>query len=178
MRGWVWLAGYLGTIVGANWLVATVGVVRVAPGPFGLSAPAGVYLIGLGFLLENLVTETLGRRWTLIAIVAGVALSFLITPHFAAASGLSFLCSEMLDFAVFVRVRRRLELVGAALAGDVASDVLDSVVFLWLAFGSLELLGGQLVGKWSMTLCGVAAVWLIRRGRGARGARAVAPAAG
>lgn len=158
--GYVLLMGYLATIVAANWLVATFGVIPIAP---HLSAPAGVYMIGLGFLLENLVTESLGRRWTLVAIVAGVALSYGITPHFALASGLTFLCSETLDFLVFVRARRRLALVGAALVGDLASDVLDSVVFVLLAFGSLEFLAGQVVGKIVMSLLGAAALLVIRR---------------
>lgn len=163
--GFVWLAAYLGSIVLANWLVSHVGLVPVG---FGLLAPAGVYVVGLGFLLENLVTEALGRRWTLAGIAGGVALSWLVSPHFAFASGATFLLSETCDFMVFVRLRRRSGLIRAALAGDLASDVLDSVVFLLLAFGSLAFLPGQLIGKWSMTGVAVGVLWLVRRAVRAR----------
>ena len=151
------LIGYVGSIVLANALIVLVGIVPVG---LGLMAPAGVYAVGLSFFLENLVTEHLGRRWTVAAILVGAALSAAFSPHIAFASGATFLISESLDFLVFVRVRSY-GIVPAALAGDVASDVLDSVVSLRLAFGSLDFLAGQLVGKWTMTLIDVAllAVW-------------------
>jgi hypothetical protein len=38
---------------------------------------------------------------------------------------------------------------------------------LWLAFGSLEFLPGQIVGKLWMTLLAVAALWELRRRFGA-----------
>jgi len=42
--------------------------------------------------------------------------------------------------------------------------VVDSVVFLWLAFGSLEFLLGQIVGKTWMVLLSMPCVgWLRRR---------------
>jgi hypothetical protein len=42
--------------------------------------------------------------------------------------------------------------------------VIDSVVFLWLAFGSLEFLLGQIVGKAWMVLFSIPCVgWLRRR---------------
>ena len=42
--------------------------------------------------------------------------------------------------------------------------VVDSIVFLWLAFGSLEFLAGQVVGKaWMVLLSIPFVVWLRRR---------------
>ena len=42
--------------------------------------------------------------------------------------------------------------------------VVDSIVFLWLAFGSLEFLAGQVVGKAWMVLLSIPFVaWLRRR---------------
>jgi hypothetical protein len=42
--------------------------------------------------------------------------------------------------------------------------VVDSIVFLWLAFGSLEFLAGQVVGKTWMVLFSIPLVaWLRRR---------------
>jgi hypothetical protein len=42
--------------------------------------------------------------------------------------------------------------------------VVDSIVFLWLAFGSLDFLAGQVVGKAWMVLLSIPFVaWLRRR---------------
>jgi queuosine precursor transporter len=46
---------------------------------------------------------------------------------------------------------------------NTAGLVLDSVVFLWLAFGSLEFLAGQLVGKATMTLVALPLLVVARR---------------
>jgi hypothetical protein len=46
---------------------------------------------------------------------------------------------------------------------NTAGLILDSVVFLQLAFGSLELLPGQLVGKAIMTLVALPLLALARR---------------
>jgi hypothetical protein len=45
-----------------------------------------------------------------------------------------------------------------------AGLVVDSIVFLWLAFGSLDFLAGQIVGKAWMVLLSIPFVaWLRRR---------------
>jgi hypothetical protein len=41
--------------------------------------------------------------------------------------------------------------------------VVDSALFLALAFGSLEFLAGQVVGKLWMTVLAVALLWAVRR---------------
>jgi uncharacterized PurR-regulated membrane protein YhhQ (DUF165 family) len=52
----------------------------------------------------------------------------------------------------------------AVVASSVVGLVVDSVVFLWLAFGSLEFLLGQIVGKTWMVLLSIPCVgWLRRR---------------
>ena len=58
--------------------------------------------------------------------------------------------------------RRRL--VAAVIASSSVGLVVDSVVFLWLAFGSLDFLAGQVVGKAWMVLLSIPFVaWLRRR---------------
>jgi len=57
--------------------------------------------------------------------------------------------------------RRRL--VMAVVASSVVGLVVDSIVFLWLAFGSLEFLPGQVVGKLWMVLLAVPFVAYLRR---------------
>ena len=164
------LAGYTGTIIGANWAIQTWGIVPVG---FGLAAPAGVYLAGLAFTLRDLVQESCGRRWALIAIGLGAGLSWLISPQFAVASGLAFAASELADFVVYTPLRKRHWLGAVALSNTVGLAI-DSALFLWLAFGSLDFLAGQIVGKLWVTLLAVALLWMWRRVHVSRAAHAVA----
>jgi uncharacterized PurR-regulated membrane protein YhhQ (DUF165 family) len=153
------LIGYIAVIVLANWAISTFGIVPVG---FGLAAPAGVYFAGLAFTFRDLVQERLGRLWTVLAIVAGAAVSAVISPQFALASGIAFLLSELADFAVYTPLRQRNWLAAVALSNTVGL-VADSILFLVLAFGSLEFLAGQVVGKLWMTVLAVALLWLWRR---------------
>lgn len=153
------LVGYILVIVLANWAIQQFGLVPVG---FGLLAPAGVYFAGLAFTLRDLVQESLGRTWTVVAIVAGAAVSAVLSPQLALASGIAFLVSEFADFAVYTPLRRKHWLVAVGLSNTVGL-VADSVLFLTLAFGSLEFLPGQIVGKGWVTLIAVALLWTVRR---------------
>jgi len=155
----LYLAGYVATILAANWAVASFGLVPVG---FELIGPAGVYFAGLAFTLRDLTQESLGRRWTLIAIVAGALLSAAVSPALALASGIAFLFSELADFAVYTPLREK-HWLGAVALSNVVGLTMDSILFLWLAFGSLEFLPGQVVGKFWMTFLAVATLWLVRR---------------
>lgn len=154
----LWLAGYIATIFAANWAIQTFGAVPVG---FGLLAPAGVFFAGLAFTLRDLTQDTLGKRAVLAAILVGAALSALVSPQFALASGAAFLLSESLDLAVYTPLRQHRWLT-AVVASNVVGLVADSVLFLALAFGSLDFLAGQAVGKAQMTAMAVAALWLWR----------------
>lgn len=153
------LVCYIATIFLANWAIQTFGVVPVG---LGLVAPAGVYFAGLAFTLRDLVQERLGVRWTVLAILVGAALSSLVSPQFALASGVAFLTSELADFGVYTPLRRR-QWIGAVVASNVVGLIMDSTLFLWLAFGSAEFLAGQVVGKAWITLVAVAVLWFWRR---------------
>jgi queuosine precursor transporter len=156
----LWLALYGLTIVAANWAIMTFGLVPVG---FGLVAPAGVYCAGLAFTLRDLTQDALGRWATVAAIVVGAGLSALVSPQLALASGTAFLISELADLAVYTPLRRQHWLLAVGLSNTVGL-LLDSVLFLLLAFGSLELLAGQVVGKIWMTLLAIA-VLQVARGR-------------
>jgi len=82
----------------------------------------------------------------------------------AVASGLAFLISEFADFSVYAPLRER-TITGAVAASQVVGGAVDSVVFLWLAAGSLAAFPGQFVAKTYMVLpalLGLAA-WRARR---------------
>ena len=84
---------------------------------------------------------------SLAAIAAGVVISFVVAPPaLALASAAAFAISELSDLAVYTPLVRR----GFALAvvlSCVAGAAIDSAAFLWLAFGSLQHVAGQVVGK-------------------------------
>jgi uncharacterized PurR-regulated membrane protein YhhQ (DUF165 family) len=159
LRRYLPLALYILTIVAANVAIALFGLVPVG---FGLMAPAGVYFAGLAFTLRDGVQETLGRRWAVAAILVGAALSALLSPALALASGAAFLLSELADFAVYTPLRARSWALAIA-ASNTVGLLIDSALFLWLAFGSLEFLAGQVVAKSYVMALSVALVALWRR---------------
>ena len=126
-------------------------------------APSGVLMIGLALVLRDLVQRRLGRGVSLAAVVAGAALSGAIAPpQLVYASATAFLLSELADFAVYTPLQER-GLVLAVLASGVVGLIADSVLFLWLAFGSLDFLAGQIVGKLWMVLFSLPFIHWIRR---------------
>jgi uncharacterized PurR-regulated membrane protein YhhQ (DUF165 family) len=155
----LYLILFIATIFGANWAIETYGLVPVGP---DLIAPAGVYFAGLAFTFRDLAQDRVGRLWIVAAIVVGALISGLVSTKFAMASGVAFLVSELLDFAVYTPLRRR-NWIGAVVASNIVGLVADSIVFLTLAFGSLQYLPGQVVGKMWMTLLAAGVLWLLRR---------------
>jgi uncharacterized PurR-regulated membrane protein YhhQ (DUF165 family) len=152
---------FIATIWLANWSLARWGVVSIG---FGLAAPAGVFFAGLAFTLRDTLHETGGRAWVIVAILVGAALSALLEDArtFAVASGTAFLASESADLLVYAPLRAR-GWLRAVFASNVVGFTLDSILFLWLAFGSLEFLAGQLAGKGYMTLGAILILWAARR---------------
>src|SRR5258707_10862416 len=82
-------------------------------------------------------------------------------PQLIFVSTTAFLLSELADFAVYTPLQAR-GLVLAVLASSIVGLIADSVLFLWLAFGSLEFLAGQIVGKAWMVLLALPFVHWIR----------------
>ena len=158
------------TIPAANWLIGHVGTVCAPQGPClvpvapGLMAPSGVMMIGFALVLRDLVQRRLGVGVSAGAILVGSAISALLAPPaLVIASATAFFLSELADLAVYTPLARR-RLVAAVVASSLCGLVVDSIVFLWLAFGSLEFLPGQIVGKSWMVLLSIPFVaWLRRR---------------
>jgi queuosine precursor transporter len=170
LEGIVFLVLFALTIPAANWLIGNAGTKCVPNGPClipvapGLMAPSGVTMIGIALVLRDLVQRRLGIGVVSAAIMVGAALSAVFAPPaLVIASTLAFLLSEIADLAVYTPLARR-GLVVAVVASSMVGLVVDSIVFLWLAFGSLEFLAGQVVGKAWMVLLSIPFVaWLRRR---------------
>lgn len=168
-EGLLFLAAFAACIPAANWMIGNVGTTCVPHGPClipvapGITAPSGVLMIGLAFVLRDLVQRRLGVRWALLAIAAGTALSALLAPPaLVAASAAAFLLSETADLAVYTPLQRRGLLLAVGLSGAVGL-IVDSAVFLYLAFGSLAYLEGQIIGKATMVFLALPFVWWLRQ---------------
>lgn len=167
--GWTALGLFLVSVPLANWMVQHFGTVCVPDGPClvpvapGLLAPSGVLVVGAALVLRDVVQRCLGTVWGVGAIVVGAVLSVAVAPpSLVLASGAAFLLSELADFAIYTPLQRR-GLVRAVVASSVAGLVVDSLVFLLLAFGSLEFLPGQVVGKAWAVLLSIPLIRLLRR---------------
>ncbi len=157
------------TVPMANWMVGNVGSTCAPNGPclipvgFGLSAPSGVLMIGIALVLRDLVQRRLGVWVAALAILVGSVISAaLAPPALVVASAVAFFISEFADLGVYTPLARR-NLVLAVVASGLVGLVVDSIVFLWLAFGSLQFLAGQIVGKTIMVVMAIPFVAILRR---------------
>jgi uncharacterized PurR-regulated membrane protein YhhQ (DUF165 family) len=121
-------------------------------------------MIGLALVLRDLVQRRLGAMFAIAAILTGAFLSaFLAPPSLVLASSAAFLLSELADFAVYTPLQRR-RLVLAVFASGIVGLTIDSAIFLYLAFGNLDFIAGQIVGKsWMIVLALPAIIWIRQR---------------
>ena len=144
---------FAATIPAANWLIGNVGTECIPDGPclipvgFGLMAPSGVLLIGLALALRDWLPEAAGWRWALVAVIFGGALSLAVSPAaIAIASAIAFTLSEMADLLVYAKFRA----AGRALAvllSQIVGAAIDSALFVFIAFGSIEFSLGTTIAK-------------------------------
>ncbi len=169
IEGSLFLAGFIACVPAANWLIGNLGTTCVPDGPClipvapGIMAPSGVVMIGLALVLRDLVQRRLGVGFAVVGILVGAAISILIAPPaLVIASATAFLFSEIADLAVFTPLQKR-GLVLAVFVSSIVGLVVDSLLFLCLAFGSFEFLAGQIIGKAWMVLFALPLVHLIRQ---------------
>jgi uncharacterized PurR-regulated membrane protein YhhQ (DUF165 family) len=166
-RPLAWTAAvlFVGTVYAANWLVNKYGPIRVWP--TNLYAPAGVYVVGIAFLLRDTVQRLVGQWLALTAIAIGATLSVFVSPTLALASACAFAASELLGLGIFRGLggnfggRGRLLL--AVVLASAAAAAVDSVIFLWIAFHSLAFFDGQMVAKLSVTVLALPFVLFARK---------------
>lgn len=168
-EGVLFLIGFGLCIPAANWLIGNVGTVCPPDSPClipvapGIMAPSGVVTIGLAFVLRDLVQRRIGVKWAAVAVGVGAGLSALFAPPaLVMASGAAFLFSEGADLVVYTPLQRR-RLLLAVFASSVVGLIVDSVLFLYLAFGSIEFLLGQVIGKSWMVVLALPFIVLLRR---------------
>jgi queuosine precursor transporter len=176
---------YVGVVV-----MAQVGTNKIVDVPFtDLTAPGGTFLIGIALAMIELAHRTApGRRegfvnaqvmvacgWVASAgLAAYLALLNVMSPddplfdrlagtwRIVAASLVAFAISETIDNTFGAWLRDRIPDAARVVATNAVSVPLDSVVFLLIAFGSLEFIEGQIVVKYAATvLVGIPLVVLL-----------------
>lgn len=169
IEGTIFFVLFCVTIPAANWMIGHVGMMCLRDGPCvvpvapGVMAPSGVLMVGAALVLRDLVQRRLGALFGVGAIVIGALISAVLAPpSLVLASAAAFLLSELVDFAVYTPLARR-RLVTAVMASSLVGLVVDSIVFLYLAFGSLAFLPGQVIGKLWMVLIALPFVAYLRR---------------
>lgn len=171
MRGMIAFLGFAATVPLANWMIGNVGDC-IPDGPclipvgFGLMAPSGVLVIGAALVLRDAVHQLLGSKWAIAAIAAGAVLSAMFAaPQLVVASVVAFVLAELADMAVYAPLRKRGVLLAVLVSGVVGS-IFDSAIFLLIAFGSLDFIAGQFVGKMWASLAAAALIATISARQG------------
>jgi len=178
---------YVGVVV-----MAQVGTNKIVDVPLtGLTAPGGTFLIGIALSMIEIAHRTADSRrggfvnaqamvacgWVASAILAGyLAILNVMSPddplfdrlagtwRIVAASLLAFAVSETIDNSLGTWMRDRVHDAWRVVGTNAISVPLDSIVFLLVAFGSLEFIKGQIVVKYAATLLvGVPLVLVLRR---------------
>lgn len=149
---------FAATVPLANYMIGSFGTVCVDNGPclipvgFGLMAPSGVLLIGLALVIRDWLQELTSWKWALFAIILGSIVSFLTAnPFIAVASAVAFFTAEVFDLLVYTPLKKSGKHLAVLVSGIVGS-VVDSVLFVYLAFGSFELSAGNTLGKLYATI--------------------------
>jgi uncharacterized PurR-regulated membrane protein YhhQ (DUF165 family) len=171
---------------------AQVGTNKIVDVPFtDLTAPGGTYLIGIALSLIELAHRTAPSRRegfvnAQLMVVSGFAASALLAAYLAIVDALppddalfdrlsgtwrivlgslvAFLISETIDNTLGAWLRDRAPDALRVIATNAVSVPLDSVVFLLVAFGSLEFIEGQIVVKYAATIVfGIPLVLALRR---------------
>lgn len=121
----------------------------------------GAFTYPVAFLVTDLTNRAIGagaaRRVAWAGFAIAVAVSLGLAPwRIAVASGSAFIVSQLLDIAVFNRLRSQ-SWWQAPLIGSVVASVIDTVIFFFIAFAGSDLdwrmlAAGDLGIKWLMAV--------------------------
>lgn len=126
-------------------------------------APSGVLFAGLAFVLRDVLQRLAGLYLSLIAVVLGTFLSyFYVAPELAIAACSAYLLSELSDTVVYSILQRYNWILAIFISASIGL-LIDSLVFLQLAFHSLMFLEGQIIGKMWMVVLSLPLIHLLRR---------------
>ena len=132
------IAAMCAVVAASNYLVqfpvqATLGGVNLAD-----LLTWGAFTYPVAFLVTDLTNRRFGPKAARTVVLAGFALAvvlsvFLATPRIAIASGTAFLTAQLLDVAIFNRLREQ-TWWQAPLISSVIGSTVDTVLFFSIAF--------------------------------------------
>lgn len=127
----------IGLGIAAMVLVVTVSNIAVQY-PINDWITFGALTYPIAFLVTDLTNRGLGAKSARSVVYVGFAVAvglsiWLATPRIALASGIAFLVAQLLDIAVFDRLRRK-SWWRAPLISSTLASALDTVLFFSLAF--------------------------------------------
>jgi uncharacterized PurR-regulated membrane protein YhhQ (DUF165 family) len=157
------LAAMIAVVTASNILVQFPLNADLGPLHLGDFLTWGAFTYPFAFLVSDLTNRFDGPKRARAVVVAGFAVAlclsaYLSTPRIAIASATAFLIGQLLDIAVFSRLRNRFWLVpplGASLLGS----LLDTALFFSIAFAPAFSFIDQFFGASDSSL-GMAAPWL------------------
>ena len=125
-------------------------------------APSGVLFAGLAFVLRDVLQRLSGLYLSLFAVICGTILSYLYVDPFLAVAGCSaYFLSEITDTVIYSLIQKY-NLILAILTSALVGLIIDSLVFLDIAFHSYTFLPGQIIGKLLMVLLSLPFIMLSR----------------
>lgn len=150
----------LADVLAARWII---------PIGFGLMVPAGVIAIAPIFTLRDDIHRQYGAKWALILILVASGISYGISivlgnemlGRVTIASVIAFVVSEFADTLVYHMVKHE-SWMSRVLKSNAVSTLLDSIIFIVLAFGWIwPLILGQYICK--MLIAGLVGLMLRKK---------------
>jgi queuosine precursor transporter len=132
------IAAMVVVVTASNILVQYPVAFDIGPVHLGDLLTWGAFTYPFAFLVTDLTNRYDGpnraRLVVVIGFVVALALSFyLSTPRIAIASASAFLVGQLLDIAIFSRLRNRFWLV-PPLTGSLLGSLIDTLIFFTIAF--------------------------------------------
>lgn len=126
-------------------------------------APSGVLFAGCAFVLRDVLQRLSGLYTSLVAVITGTFISYLyVEPGIALAGCLAYFSSEISDTIIYSFLQKY-NLILAIIVSASVGLIIDSLVFLRLAFHSYTFLDGQIIGKLWMVILSIPFIHLLRK---------------
>ena len=127
MKKFSWSAAYILGIILVNWMFLQIPMIHI---PHIGMLSVGTLVIGVIFILRDVVQRLLGHKVVLL-MVAGIGITYVMSPHLALASGAAFAVGEGVEWLFFTFTHRTFK--QRVLRSVIPGVTLDTAVFLLIA---------------------------------------------
>lgn len=155
------LAGYAIKNIGSC-EVNTPCIIPVWAWPY-IYAPSGVLFAGLAFVFRDILQRLTNVKVAVVAVIIGTILNYILVDGVIAIAGATaYLLSETTDTIIY-SVLQKYNLILAILISAFFGLIVDTLVFLQIAFHSFEYADGQIIGKLWMVLLSIPIIKACRK---------------